>query len=120
MAGLRIGSIVIRVTDIDREAAFWSAALGYEARRVDVDFAILKPPAGSTGPNVSLDAVPAKLQIPPKIHLDLYADDQAAEVERLKGLGATEVHWSKRPADADYIILADPEGNRFCVVDTAR
>ena len=48
MPDLRIGSIVIRVTDIDREAAFWSAALGYEARRVDVDFAILKPPAGST------------------------------------------------------------------------
>ena len=55
-----------------------------------------------------------------KIHLDLYADDQAAEVERLKGLGATEVHWDKRPPDADYVILADPEGNRFCVIDTAR
>jgi hypothetical protein len=38
-------------------------------------------------------------------------------VERLKALGATEVHWDKRPPDADYVILADPEGNRFCVVD---
>jgi hypothetical protein len=38
-------------------------------------------------------------------------------VERLKALGATEVQWDKRPADADYVILADPEGNRFCVVD---
>jgi hypothetical protein len=35
----------------------------------------------------------------------------------LKALGASEVHWDKRPADADYVILADPEGNRFCVVD---
>ena len=43
----------------------------------------------------------------------------AAEVERLKALGATEVHWDKRPADADYVILADPEGNRFCVVDAS-
>ncbi len=43
-----------------------------------------------------------------------------SEVERLIGLGATEVHWDKRPPDADYVILADPEGNRFCVVDTAR
>ena len=32
-------------------------------------------------------------------------------------LGATEVDWDKRPADADYLILADPEGNRFCVID---
>jgi len=38
-------------------------------------------------------------------------------VERLLGLGAEEVHWDKRPPDADYVILADPEGNRFCVVD---
>lgn len=30
--------------------------------------------------------------------------------------GATEVHWDKLPADADYVIMADPEGNRFCVV----
>ena len=40
-------------------------------------------------------------------------------MQRLLALGATRVEWSKRPADADYVILADPEGNRFCVVDTA-
>jgi len=43
-----------------------------------------------------------------------------AEVERLRALGATEVHWDKRPPDADYVILADPEGNRFCVIDLTR
>ncbi len=40
------------------------------------------------------------------------------EVQRLIGLGATEVQWAKRPPDADFVILADPEGNRFCVIDT--
>ena len=49
--------------------------------------------------------------------VELLVNPQADEVERLKGLGATEVHWSKRPANADYVILADPEGNRFCVID---
>ena len=44
-------------------------------------------------------------------------DDLAEQVQRLIGLGATEIHWDKRPPDADYVILADPEGNRFCVVD---
>jgi hypothetical protein len=53
----------------------------------------------------------------PRIHLDLYAEDQRAEVERLLALGATEVRWDGRPPDADYVILADPEGNRFCVVE---
>jgi catechol 2,3-dioxygenase-like lactoylglutathione lyase family enzyme len=117
---LRVGSIVIRVDDLVRQTAFWTAALGYVAREdvtaPDADFALLHPP-GRDGPNVSLDRVRSTLQVPPRIHLDLYAEDRAAEVERLKGLGATEVHWDKRPADADYVIMADPEGNRFCVID---
>jgi catechol 2,3-dioxygenase-like lactoylglutathione lyase family enzyme len=100
---VRIGSIVLRVDDLQQQAAFWSEALGY-----------------GVGPNVSLDRVRSELQIPPRLHLDLYTERQADEVERLLALGATEIHWDKRPADADYVILADPEGNRFCVVDTSR
>lgn len=117
---IRVGSIVLRVDDLQRQIAFWTAALNYEARVADLgDFALLHPKDG-VGPNLSLDRVRSNLQVPPRIHLDLYADDQAAEVERLKALGATEIHWDRRPADADYIILADPEGNRFCVVDATR
>jgi predicted enzyme related to lactoylglutathione lyase len=117
---LTIGSIVIRVDDLPRMVAFWSAALDYMPRgeHDSDDFVLLRPPAGRTGPNVSLDRVGAPRSIPPKIHLDLYATDQAAEVRRLIGLGASEVHWDKRPADADYVILEDPEGNRFCVIDS--
>jgi predicted enzyme related to lactoylglutathione lyase len=116
-AMIRVGSIVIRVDDLPRQAAFWTAALDYVARPTDGDdFALLRPRAG-VGPNVSLDRVRSSVQVPPRIHLDLYADDQTAEVARLIALGATEVHWDKRPADADYVILADPEGNRFCVID---
>jgi hypothetical protein len=39
-------------------------------------------------------------------------------VDRLLALGATRVERNRRPADADYVILADPEGNRFCVIDS--
>ncbi len=114
---LRVGSIVIRVDDLECQTAFWTAALDYLARESDAgDFALLHPKDG-VGPNVSLDRVRSTVQVPPRIHLDLYAEDQAAEVRRLVDLGATEIHWEKRPADADYVILADPEGNRFCVID---
>jgi predicted enzyme related to lactoylglutathione lyase len=114
---LKLGSIVIRVDNLEGQKAFWAAALDYVPREGDDDtFALLRPRNGA-GPNVSLDRVNAPMQVPPKIHLDLYAEDQSAEVERLKALGATEIHWDKRPADADYVILADPEGNRFCVID---
>ena len=116
---ITIGSVVIRVDDLERQKAFWTASLDYVAREGDADdFALLRPRSGM-GPNVSLDRVQSHLQVPPRIHLDLYAEDQAGEVARLVDLGATEVHWDKRPPDADYVILADPEGNRFCVIDAA-
>jgi catechol 2,3-dioxygenase-like lactoylglutathione lyase family enzyme len=120
-SSVRIGSIVLRVDDLEREAAFWTAALDYVPREeaADDDFVLLRPRDG-VGPNLSLDRVRATHELPPRIHLDLYSEDQAADVERLIGLGATEVHWDKRPPDADYVILADPEGNRFCVVDVTR
>ena len=55
---------------------------------------------------------------PPRIHLDLYAEDQEAEIERLLGIGARHVDWDKYPDDADWVVLEDTEGNRFCVVDS--
>ena len=116
---VRVGSIVLRVDDLERQVAFWTAALDYVPREEKSDdFALLRPKNGM-GPNLSLDQVRSTVQVPPRIHLDLYTEDQAAEVGRLIELGASEVHWDKRPADADYVILADPEGNRFCVVDTS-
>jgi predicted enzyme related to lactoylglutathione lyase len=117
---IRVGSIVIRVDDLPRQAAFWAAALDYVPREDPSasDFVLMRPRDG-VGPNLSLDRVRSEAHIPPRIHLDLYAEDQAAEVGRLLALGATEVHWDKRPPDADYVILADPEGNRFCVVDAS-
>ena len=114
---IRVGSIVIRVDDLRRQMEFWSAALDYVPGEGPIDDFVIMRPRSGTGPNLSLDMVRSTVQVPPRIHLDLYAEDQAREVRRLLALGATEVHWDKRPPDADYVIMADPEGNRFCVVD---
>jgi len=112
---VRIGSIVIDVDDFDRMMAFWQAALRYEAGRPPIPgdpFVILKDPAGK-GPNVSVDGMPPERG---RLHLDLYTDDPDGEVERLLHLGAT-VYRAHEP-DEDFVVLADPEGNLFCVVDT--
>ena len=115
---LIVGSVVIRVEDMARQRAFWEAALDYVPRAdADKDFTQLLPRDGRPGPRISLDHWHADVHNPPRLHLDLYARDQMAEVERLKALGATEVEWSRKPDDADFVILADPEGNRFCVID---
>jgi len=89
-----IGSIAIRVEDVRRQTELWSAALDYvprgEEEGDDDGFVLLRPKDG-IGPNVSLDRMRSALQIPPRLHLDLYTDDQPDEVKRLIGLGATEV-----------------------------
>lgn len=112
---VRIGSIVIDVNDFPRMMAFWQAALRYVPGRppdAGDPFVILKDPAGK-GPNVSIDGMPPERG---RLHLDLYTDDQAGEVERLLRLGATQ--YRPRDPGEDFVVLEDPEGNLFCVVDT--
>lgn len=114
---LKLVSIVIRVTDLPAQSTFWKAALDYVERDpADDDWVVLKP-RDADAPCIALDAHRSERVLPPRIHLDIYAEDQSAEVQRLTHLGAREVHWDGRPADADYVIMEDPEGNRFCIVD---
>ncbi|MBO1740003.1 VOC family protein [Leifsonia sp. TF02-11] len=118
---IRIGSIVWGVRDIPRAVEFWSAALGYgPLYEPDVDWALLAPTTGTgtgtgTGPRLALKLVGTEANPSPRHHLDLYADDQGAEADRLRGLGASDVEWEYEES-ADYLVLADPDGNRFCVV----
>lgn len=125
---LRIGSLVWGVRDLPRALAFWTAALDYRPRDepagdwatadwattdwATTDWAVLVPRTGP-GPQLALKLVTSAHAR--RHHLDLYADDQAAEVARLLALGATRPAWTYEPG-ADYVVLADPDGNRFCVV----
>ena len=119
---LSIGSVVINVADVRRAAAFWCAALGYEPlRAIQDDWVILVPTSG-TGQRISINLSDQAPPDVPHVHLDLYAGDHAdqeAEVERLVGLGAERVDWPHYPdGEHDFVVLADPDGNRFCVIDT--
>ena len=119
---VRVGSIVVRCVRFAELVAFWQAALGYVPRYAPQDgWAILTDPTGA-GPNVSLDRV-ARHELPPlgelsRVHLDLYTTDQRAEVARLLSLGATRYERAYGPDD-DFVVLVDPDGNRFCVVAAA-
>ena len=79
---LRVGSIVLRVDDLQRQTEFWAAALDYVPRDENSDdFGLLRPRDG-VGPNLSLDLAHSQVHLPPPIHVDLYAEDQAGEVQR--------------------------------------
>lgn len=111
---LKIGAVVWGVRDLHRGIRFWSETLDYKLRREpDVNFAILVPKKGD-GMQLSLNAAVTSDK-PKRHHMDLFTHDQAREVERLLKLGATRVNWEYEP-DADYVVLADPDGNTFCVV----
>jgi catechol 2,3-dioxygenase-like lactoylglutathione lyase family enzyme len=120
---IRLGTIVLGADDVDRAVSFWSTALGYRPVHfpdAEDGFTILVPPSGE-GTRVALHRSEAPAQERPRMHLDLVvgdADEQSSETERLIGLGAVRVPW-EYPADPDFVVLADPEGNRFCVVDAS-
>ncbi|MDP9313329.1 MAG: VOC family protein [Chloroflexota bacterium] len=114
--GLYVGSTVINVTDVERATAFWTAALGYVVRSPGTDFVGLTDPHRRWS-NVSLQLTDKPKQGLNRLHLDLYAADQAAEVARLLALGATRIPW-EYPPDADFVVLTDPDGNEFCVIDS--
>ena len=115
-----VGSIVMRCFEYERMVVFWQAALGYEVEHTDPNggFAILRDPAGR-GPNISIDQAPERRAGKRSwLHLDLYTTHQEREVERLVALGASRYPWRYGP-DADYVVLEDPDGNLFCVVEVS-
>jgi catechol 2,3-dioxygenase-like lactoylglutathione lyase family enzyme len=113
---MKIGSIVIRCDEFEKMMAFWQEALHYVPREpAKGGWVVLRNPAGR-GPNVSLDqAATRRVGKRSRLHLDLYTHDQKNEVERLLKIGATRYPWRYRPGD-DFIVLADPDDNLFCVV----
>jgi hypothetical protein len=117
-----VGSIVLRCVRFEELLVFWQAALGYVPREPPENgWVVLTNPSGA-GPNISLDRV-AEDQLPPlgelsRVHLDLYTGDREGEVERLLALGATRYPREYGPDD-DFVVLVDPDGNRFCVVAKA-
>ena len=115
---LSLGSTVIGVQDVARATKFWSEALDFEPTSPgDETWIILQAKDGSRK-RISLALSETPVQTHPRIHLDLYAPgDKMIEVERLKALGAQEVNWDLYGDEADFYVLADTEGNRFCVID---
>jgi catechol 2,3-dioxygenase-like lactoylglutathione lyase family enzyme len=109
MAHYRIRQIALDVHDLTAMTEFWSAALGYELDHRASGYAVLRDPDG-VDPRLFLQQVPEPKTGKNRSHMDVEVPDEPAAVERLVRLGARilwrEDHWT---------VLADPEGNEFCV-----
>jgi hypothetical protein len=116
---LRIQCLCIDSQDPAALAAFWQAALGWRCTHASDDEIVLEPPAGSPEDGVAADLlflrVPEAKAGKNRLHLDLRPADQAGEVDRLLALGARRVSVGQS-ADVSWVVLADPDGNEFCVL----
>ncbi len=116
---LLIQCIDIDSADPDRLAAFWADALGWRRTHDTPDEVALEPPEHSIHDGVAPDLL--FLRVPDakagknRLHLDLRPEDQTAEVARLESLGATRVDIGQAD-DVSWVVMADPEGNEFCVL----
>ncbi len=115
---LRLDTVVVNTRDMGRAVRFWMRALGYRLLKDDIDpqFNALVHPQGAA-PRISLQLTDRPAAGPARIHLDLYTLEQERQVERLVGLGATRVTDWDYPSHADWVVLQDPDGNEFCVIN---
>lgn len=113
---MNIGSIIIKCYEFDQMFEFWQEALRYVPRGPAEDgWVVLCDPRGK-GPNLSLDRVAEKRSGKrSRLHPDLYTESIDGVVERLVDLGALSYPW-RYEKHHDYIVLEDPDGNLFCVV----
>jgi catechol 2,3-dioxygenase-like lactoylglutathione lyase family enzyme len=119
---------VVDCHDVAAQARWWGEVLGWRTVYEAADEVVIVPPRAldesldipveERGPGLVFVPVPEEKQVKNRLHIDLApraSDDQTAEVARLERLGARRVDVGQHQ-DATWVVLADPEGNEFCVL----
>jgi predicted enzyme related to lactoylglutathione lyase len=109
----RVAHATVDCSDVELVARFWSAALGRPVERGE-DSTYAYVGAAEEPVRLCVMRTPDRKAAKNRVHLDLEADDRAAEVERLVGLGA-EILTDYNEAGLQWTTLRDVEGNEFCV-----
>ncbi len=115
----RIAVLAVDAVDPEVVARFWCGVLGWQVVEESDDGISIAPPGGAW-PTIDVLPVPERKTVKNRLHLDLRADGVSTEVEleRLLELGARRVDVGQAP-DSSWVVLADPEGNEFCLLSRA-
>jgi predicted enzyme related to lactoylglutathione lyase len=111
---VRFHEVVIDCADPRSLAGFWAQATGYAVQSDDEEWASVLG-EGDRATRIGFQKVPEGKVVKNRVHVDLGAGDIEAEASRIEALGARRLWVSEDPEDP-FIVLADPEGNEFCVV----
>lgn len=114
----QIDTIVIDCRDDHRLGVFWSAVLGYEMTVGSSNGVVRLRDPERRGPEIELQVVPEAKLVKNRVHIDLAVADAGLEVEvaRLAALGAARLRYVENDPDESHWVMADPEGNEFCVL----
>ena len=115
----RFTELCVDCRDAQRIAEFWCAVLDW--RITDTEPGLVEISGDEPGPTILFAEVPETKTVKNRLHIDVNPRDreQAAEVERILGLGARRVDVGQGE-DVSWVVLADPEDNEFCVLRTQR
>lgn len=109
--------LVLDCADPQALAEFWGPALGYTNLGGVENYVLLYPPDANR-PKLLLQRVPEPKAGKNRVHFDIEIEDVETEVERLEGLGARRLEAESRSEHGTrWVVMADPEGNEFCVCD---
>jgi len=117
MATCTVGSVVINVVDIERAERFWSAVLGVGPARSIPGFFVWLEPQHPGGVSVALQKVPDAKSVRNRVHLDTGVDDLDAAQTHIEELGGSVVETHDM-GGFTWRVMADPEGNEFCIAST--
>ncbi|MBO7937516.1 VOC family protein [Streptomyces antibioticus] len=109
--------VVVDAADPVALGRWWAAALGWVVVNDAPDEYEIRP-ARDRLPGLLFTPVPEGKQVKNRLHLDFRPEDQAAEVARLLSLGARRTDVGQ--GEQSWVVLADPEGNEFCVLSGRR
>ena len=116
---IRIQCVTVDSHDPKRLAEFWSSLLGWDITYDEDDEVVIEPSEGSGQrdicPDILFGKSPDEKTVKNRLHLDLRPEDQDAEVQRAVDLGAERVDIGQDGSES-WIVLADPEGNEFCIL----
>jgi hypothetical protein len=116
---IRIQCVVVDADDCELLARFWSQALGWRITHESPEEWAIEPPEGSpeadVAPDILFVKVPDRKITKNRVHFDLRPKDQEVEVGRLLELGGRRVDIGQGD-DVSWVVMADPEGNEFCVL----
>jgi predicted enzyme related to lactoylglutathione lyase len=109
---VRLGWVVLDTPEPQQLAVFWERLLGWPRAGQDGQKVEFTSPDGGAG--LLLWRSPDRKTVKNRVHVDLIPDDQDAEVQRALELGATRVDIGQ--GEVSHVVLADPEGNEFCIL----